>query len=634
MTNSRKLAAAWFALALVALGASALLAVALVAARTPFLGLGGGVFRTALVLHVSLGVVVWFLAVAAGTWTLTRDRANTVGWGLFALAAISLVALIVSPLLSVAPPVLANYLPVLDSPVFLTGLVGILIATAGSGLLSLTGGWRRPGDLHGLAARWAVLAVVAAAVVFAIDHERSSTIQRILPVTLDDRLWGVGHLLQFVHNLLLVGAWLFLGQRYLAAVPTLARLAPWAIAITALATLLGPAISLGYDVGSADHRQAYTDLMRWATWPAPLLVGCGLLFGAWRLRREGRGGAMPGEGALLASMAIYAVGCLVGATIHGNATTAVPAHYHGTVGAVTLAYLAIAARESGRFGLRLNNRWLPRLPLFYGLGIGILVAGLAWSGALGIPRKAPHAELLQSDPAYLIAMGLAGVGGFLALGAVLAFVGGLGAGALGQRGASAGSRRRDVRYRALALTSIAVLIGGLVVDWLPGAAAVAPVRAEGHVAEKRKAEIEERFAQGVVMLHTKQYEHALASFHRVIELAPQMPEAYVNTGFALLGLGKHAAARDFFDEATNLRRDQINGYYGLALALEGMNDTFGAMQAMETYLHRAPKDDPYRRKAEAAVWEWRARLDTEKAKAASAKAPKSHVATSKAGGVS
>jgi hypothetical protein len=72
--SARRLAHAWFALALFALGASALLAIVLVAARTPFLGLGGGFFRTALVLHVNLGVIVWFLAAAAGVWTLLRGR--------------------------------------------------------------------------------------------------------------------------------------------------------------------------------------------------------------------------------------------------------------------------------------------------------------------------------------------------------------------------------------------------------------------------------------------------------------------------------------------------------------------------------------------------------------------------------
>lgn len=173
---------------------------------------------------------------------------------------------------------------------------------------------------------------------------------------------------------------------------------------------------------------------------------------------------------------------------------------------------------------------------------------------------------------------------------------------------------RDVRLRALAITSALVLIGGLTLQYLPTIQEIGAGKREQHVANKKRAEIDLRFSQGVVMLHAKEFNHALTAFHRVIELAPQMPEAYVNTGFALLGLGQPAAARDFFDEATTLRRDQINGYYGLALALEGLGDTFGAMQAMEAYLHRAPKDDPYRRKAEAAVWEWRARLGEEQSK--------------------
>ncbi len=618
--SARRLAHAWFALALFALGASALLAIVLVAARTPFLGLGGGFFRTALVLHVNLGVIVWFLAAAAGVWTLLRGRADAAGWGVLALAAVSLTALLIAPLMGQPPPVLANYMPVLDSPVFLAGLAGFLVAVVATGLLSLSSGWQADYSLLRFAARWAVLAVFSATVVFFIDQERAGISRLVLPVTLDDQLWGSGHLLQFVHNILMMAAWALLGQRFLLLVPNLCRLAPWLIAGTAVATIGGLYFSLHEDIGSQAHRLGYTMLMRWATWPAPLLLGGGLLLGAWRSRRQPLG-LQPGESGLLASMALYALGCMVGATIQGNATTSVPAHYHGTVGAVTLAYLTVVVRYGEVFGLRSSfGRWWQRLPVVYGLGISILVAGLAWSGFLGVPRKAPHAELLQSEPGYLLAMGLAGLGGFLALASILVFVGKLFSG-LRQAPLEASSRQgpRDVRFRALAITATLVLAGGLVLELLPEMPAVGAMKADGHVAEKRKAEIELRFSQGVVMLHAKEYDHALAAFHRVIELAPQMPEAYVNTGYALLGLGKFAAARDFFDEATNLRHDQINGYYGLALALEGTGDFFGAMQAMEVYLHRAAKDDPFRRKAEAAVWEWRAKLDEAKPEPAKSK---------------
>ena len=142
------------------------------------------------------------------------------------------------------------------------------------------------------------------------------------------------------------------------------------------------------------------------------------------------------------------------------------------------------------------------------------------------------------------------------------------------------------------------------------------LQSQDHVRLKRKQEIDKRFSEGVLMLRSKQYELALKAFHRVIELAPKMSEAYVKSGFALLGMGEPKAAADFFDSATTLRPDQMNAYFGLGEALQSMGDTHGALQAMETYLHRSAADDPFRRKAESAVWELRAELEKESPKKA------------------
>lgn len=149
-----------------------------------------------------------------------------------------------------------------------------------------------------------------------------------------------------------------------------------------------------------------------------------------------------------------------------------------------------------------------------------------------------------------------------------------------------------------------------------------PQTGQAHAMAKAKEEVQRRFNEGVVMLHAKQYDHALTAFHRVLEIDPKMPEAHVNIGFALLGLGQAKAAADFFDTATILRPGQLNAYYGLGEALGQLGDKLGALQSMETYLHRTPADDPYRMKAEAAVWELRAALDKEKADAANAESGK------------
>ena len=132
-----------------------------------------------------------------------------------------------------------------------------------------------------------------------------------------------------------------------------------------------------------------------------------------------------------------------------------------------------------------------------------------------------------------------------------------------------------------------------------------------HATAAREKEIAKRFQEAVMMLHAKQYDYAITALHRVIELSPRMPEAYVNMGFALLGLKKYKAAGDFFNAAIDLRPYQANAYWGLAVSLEGRNDLEGALGAMRTYIHLAPSDPrsrDYVRRARSAIWEWDTRL--------------------------
>jgi tetratricopeptide (TPR) repeat protein len=182
------------------------------------------------------------------------------------------------------------------------------------------------------------------------------------------------------------------------------------------------------------------------------------------------------------------------------------------------------------------------------------------------------------------------------------------------------NRRRDRRLAAIALTTGLVLLGGMgfgtlapthAPESIGGKSASAdPHREPGaHAAAARAAEVRKRFDAAALMLHAKQFEPAAAALHRVLELAPQMPEAHVNMGFALLGLQRPKAARDFFESATALRADQANAYYGLALANEAAGDLELALGAMRSYLHLARhEDDAHLRRARAALWEWETKL--------------------------
>ncbi len=415
---SGSLPAAWWLLALLALGASTLCAVVLVVARTPFLGLGAEFFRSALVLHVDLAVVVWFLAVAAGLWLTMLPAGGSVlsrmaRAGVW-LAGFGVVAMLLSPLDGQGVPVLANYVPVLDTPSFYLGLGAFLSGVGFTGVACLlglageamAGGTRQPSD----GGRWvmaaAIVAFLAGLATFLLAARGAGDI------SLDTRLWGGGHLLQIVHTLMLMAAWLHLGRSALERVSFPRRWVIWLIATELLAVVVDLLIALAFPVDSVAYRRGFTLVMRWLTWPAPLALAVWIVFGYARM--AGRGGLRSLDICLLGSIGLFVLGCLVGAAIRGETTT-VPAHYHGTVGAVTLAYMTWA--QSRLSGIA-KGYWTSRLwrwqPLVYGLGIGLMVVGLTWAGTLGVPRKSPHAESVMADGVHHVAMGLAGTGGLLA----------------------------------------------------------------------------------------------------------------------------------------------------------------------------------------------------------------------------
>jgi Flp pilus assembly protein TadD len=175
------------------------------------------------------------------------------------------------------------------------------------------------------------------------------------------------------------------------------------------------------------------------------------------------------------------------------------------------------------------------------------------------------------------------------------------------------NRARDHRIASLLATLALVAMLGYAVNQFaqPGGPATGRLVQPADIVPENSApapeeELAMRFREAVFMLHARNYDYAVTALHRVLELAPRLPEAHVNMGFALLGLERYAAARDFFQGAIELRPQQVNAYWGLATSREALCDLAGATGAMRSYVHLTGADDPFLPKARAALWEWEA----------------------------
>ncbi len=166
---------------------------------------------------------------------------------------------------------------------------------------------------------------------------------------------------------------------------------------------------------------------------------------------------------------------------------------------------------------------------------------------------------------------------------------------------------KDVRLRSLLLTLVLIVTIVSVVTYWPDsikedvteAATVVSKVEDGSSDETKQA-----FNQAVENLRNRHYQEAIAGFREVLSHTPSMPEAYLNMGFAHFELKHYKFAVESFQTAIDLRPSQVNAYWGLAVSLEGICDIPGAIGAMRTYVHLADPEEPYLKKANAALWEW------------------------------
>lgn len=418
----RPLAAAWLLLGILALLSSGLFVILILLSRTP--GLQGlfpveDFFQLAIVVHVDLSVLFWFATVAATFWTLTsRPRWLSLGWA--GLVGVALAAVLLSmAAFQPGQAIMSNYVPVVHNSLFQAGLLVFAVAIFATALRSLfqaepIGAAVSHGGVIRLGAHTSFVCVLLTAVAFLFtlqqmpDYLEGAAYYETL-------FWGAGHILQFAWTQLMLVAWLLLASASGMLIPLGPRMMMvFLLAGFLPAFLMIPAYFI-WDVGSPQLRTFFIWLMAAAGSVATGPVGLALLLGWWRSARPSDPAQRALRDSLLMSGLLFLFGGVLGFMVEAS-NTIVPAHYHGCIVAVTLAFMAVAlhlmpAFRLGQPSLRIS-RWLPWV---YGCGQLLHIAGLAYSGGHGAQRKTAIATQGLDGLAQKIGMGVMGIGGLLAV---------------------------------------------------------------------------------------------------------------------------------------------------------------------------------------------------------------------------
>jgi hypothetical protein len=418
----RQLARGWLLLGLASLLVSGIFSVLLVLARAPYVQdffPWSDFFHTALVVHVDLSVLVWFLAFGGVLWSL-NSTPRFLGAGRLALllAWLGTLVMATAPFLGAGEALMSNYIPVLQHPLFLSGLLlfasGVfLLVLRAMGAIPPVGQWMQGAAALRFGLNTAAVSAMLALIAFGWSYFTAPEYLRGKPYY-ELLFWGGGHVLQFTYTLLMLVSWLWLASTSRVRLVLSPRVALIFFGFGLVAVFFTPIIYYAFPVTSVEHIKLFTWLMQYGGSLAALPLSLALLHGLLSSGRS-QGDEQPWRSALIASMVLFGVGGVIGFLMSGTNVT-IPAHYHGSIVGVTLAFMGLTYYLLPRFGYRRPDMKLARLqPYLYGGGQLLHVLGLVISGGYGVQRKVAGAAQELDTVERVAGMGLMGLGGLVSI---------------------------------------------------------------------------------------------------------------------------------------------------------------------------------------------------------------------------
>ena len=385
-SQNNSLMFAWLKLGILSLGFAGLYSVILVVLRTPQLAdffPNPHIFKSALIIHVNLSVLIWLLSITASVWgytlssrdliagsskkmdTVVKPRYDIVCINIYPkLAFLSTILIAISPIAG-HNPVMNNYIPMLENIVFILGLslFGVTLLLYAISVLYFFD-WMNLNNLVNFTILSTIIMFILSFVCFGLSYKALQNIIQIIPIEIEFYyellFWSGGHLLQFIYTQILIFIWVTLFRELIGRELKFQKFYLFLLYLNFVFGILIVCGHISYDIIDGSFKEFYTNHMKYLGGIAPVLclIGMGCEFLGYfyvplcHSRESGNlekkewipasaGITLKADGniiktILLCSITLFLLGGLIAMNITGI-NVVIPAHYHGSIVGISIA---------------------------------------------------------------------------------------------------------------------------------------------------------------------------------------------------------------------------------------------------------------------------------------------------------
>ncbi|WP_425361118.1 hypothetical protein [Candidatus Tisiphia endosymbiont of Stenodema calcarata] len=431
--SRNKLAIYWLGNGIFSLALAGVYSIILVMLRTPMcvnLFPNTEIFRSALVIHVNLSILVWLMSVTACVWSYNLES-TTFSIACVIIAFISTALIALSPFCGQNFPVMNNYIPMLENIIFILGisLFGVSVL-----LFALYTLWNccKISYFNSLINFTILSTVIMWVLVWVCFIWSYCQLQEIIKLVLEFYyellFWSGGHLLQFIYTQILILVMTVLFHAWIGKELRFKKLYLALLYLNFIISIAAISGHLLYDIIDAEFKEYYTKQMKYGGGIAPVLSLIVMFYELKWFHSHESGNYIKGskdirevqmslvKTTIICTSILFLSGGFIGILIIGMNVT-IPAHYHGSIVGISVAFMGFCFLLCD--DKQQKNSYFTIAIITITIGQMLHIIALLFAGGYGVLRKTPWVEMPVTNK---LLMGIMGGGGGIAIVGGLMFV--------------------------------------------------------------------------------------------------------------------------------------------------------------------------------------------------------------------